>query len=319
MTGYRLKGIIVFWTIVIILAFSLLLGDFRAAGVLFLYLILGMILYQFGRFAIRLLSGYDLDEGTTRSERKSQTSLCKEYDSALQAETLKINTQQEKVIQNDVNLQGFKKENYEEFTDEVSLNTEEKTKVELKILTYEDLVKAFEELSSGEAYETYFETVEDCVTKAIFFSGDNKFKELVQAIPSINKTPYETAKKVKESLRYAVFIGHKAFAALQKALGKQRVINVGIDHDELMSELEKACESKKSVQDIASTYPVIMEGIALFKKASFGVLEDAYPELTNHSHNEVESIENVLLESIVQGFILAVAEDKLKPGENLMA
>lgn len=70
MTGYSLKGIIAFWAIAITLVIAFFSGEFEVAGTLLLYLIAGMILYQVGRFFIRGLTGFDPDDGTTRSDRE---------------------------------------------------------------------------------------------------------------------------------------------------------------------------------------------------------------------------------------------------------
>lgn len=74
-TGYSLKGFIVFCIIVILLFITFLSGEFATAGWIFLLLIGGMIFYQIMRFAMRSTIGYDPHEGTTRSERATKKSL----------------------------------------------------------------------------------------------------------------------------------------------------------------------------------------------------------------------------------------------------
>jgi hypothetical protein len=69
MTGYEIKGIIGFLLALAVLVFTIFTGDFSGAGYVLMYLVGGMILYQIGRFMIRIITGWDPDSGAIKSSR----------------------------------------------------------------------------------------------------------------------------------------------------------------------------------------------------------------------------------------------------------
>lgn len=75
MTGYNIKGIVVFVVILLLILFALFNGNFLEVGYLFLALIIGIVLYQVYRFVIRGATGWDSHKGTTRGERMATENL----------------------------------------------------------------------------------------------------------------------------------------------------------------------------------------------------------------------------------------------------
>lgn len=75
MTGYNIKGIIVFVVILLLILFTLFSGNFSEIGYLFLVLITGIVLYQVYRFVVRGATGWDPHKGTTRGERRATEDL----------------------------------------------------------------------------------------------------------------------------------------------------------------------------------------------------------------------------------------------------
>jgi tetratricopeptide (TPR) repeat protein len=69
LTGYSIKGTITFWLIVAGILFALLAGDIDEAFGFFVMLILGVFLYQAGRWIVRIITGYDPDDGSTKDDR----------------------------------------------------------------------------------------------------------------------------------------------------------------------------------------------------------------------------------------------------------
>ncbi|MDW7661841.1 MAG: hypothetical protein SCL54_10525 [Bacillota bacterium] len=70
MTFYSIKGTIMFWVIVGSIIIAIISGNLIEAGSLIIYLIIGMVLYQIGRFSVRLITGFDPSNGTTRQLRR---------------------------------------------------------------------------------------------------------------------------------------------------------------------------------------------------------------------------------------------------------
>lgn len=75
MTGYNIKGIIVFVAILLLILFALFSGNFSEVGYLFLALVIGIVLYQVYRLVVRGTTGWDPHEGTTRGERRATEDL----------------------------------------------------------------------------------------------------------------------------------------------------------------------------------------------------------------------------------------------------
>jgi len=70
MSCFNFKATILFWAVLIFAVIALISGEFEDAKYLFITLIIGALAYQIIMWAVRGVSGYDIQTGTDREERK---------------------------------------------------------------------------------------------------------------------------------------------------------------------------------------------------------------------------------------------------------